>query len=217
MDETTRGDLEKILRGYRRYEEKVAKPEVLSGKWKPTSLEVLRKEIKAFEGLLYGLQRGVYNGGVQRIKHEGKVLVPGSGDGRRAALLNRLGYDVVAVEIEPEIVRTSSDMVKSLARQGIVDPNRIKILHGDFLDDNLYHSNGLRFEDFQKIYVYLTGSIFRNLLDKIEKTSPKGVELIALRHGEWVDPKINLKSLGNATIQVPNSLTYYELSMYRKT
>lgn len=207
MDETTYGDLLRILEVYKEQELR-ARPRDETGLWKPTPLHVLAGEIRALDIMLSRESK----------RHEGRVLLPGPGDGRRGACLNRLGYDVFGVEIIPNLVRTSNYLKEFLAQQGLVDRDRIKIVEGDFLDDGAYHSNGLRFEDFSRVftYPYPKKEDFRGLVDKIERMSPPGTELFVLHPVELGIPEIGLEHVRTATIKSDIITPHYDLSRYRK-
>ena len=205
MDSTTREDLKTILELYHANQLEERPEDVGKGVWKPTPLPVLFGEIISLDILCAR----------ERKNHKGQVLTAGAGDGRRAAMLNRLGYNVFAVELNPNIVRHADYVLQLLIQKGLIDDSRIKIVEGDFLDDNLYRSNGTEFEAFQMVFAYLRMNNLDALVRKLENRSPKGVELFALRHLDWESQKTNLPYKGSGVIRVPGH-THYSIDRYVK-
>jgi len=205
MNSATREDLEEILTLYHANQLEDRPQDVGNGIWKPTPLPILFGEAVVLDTLY----------AKERKEHKGQVLVAGAGDGRRAAFLNRLGYDVFAVELNPNIVQHGNYVLHLLIEKNLVDGRRVKIVPGDFLDDNLYHEHGTSFEDFEKIFAYLRKCNLDALVTKVERQSPKGVELFALRHVNWENPKTGLQHKGSAVISVP-SHTNYSVDRYVK-
>lgn len=210
MDQATEDDLRKISELYYKYELKEKPKDVGRGFWVPTNFPVLLAEMKLFHIITY----------IEKKEHKGMVLVAGSGDGRRAAYLNRLGYDVTCVETNPKLVEHSNYLMQLLAQEGLIEANRLSIIEGDFLDDKIYNSGGSSFEDFTKIFARLLPHNLNSLAHKIEAQSRPGTDLFSLQSNlfppslaEFPDQEINLKHVYTATLR---TFANHTLSLYKK-
>lgn len=204
MDQALSSDLRRIEGVYQ--ENKFPKEMIDKGKytWVPVPFRVLSEEV----GVLKKWFRKGY------LVNKGKALVLGSGDGRDAAFLNRAGLDVVGVEILPELVDYSRDLIGHLSRKGLVKGDRVKILEGGFLEDRLYCQNGFSFGDFQRIFAYLKPANFDEVSNKIEKRSKKGTEFISTHHLDVQDPKTNFHIVKTARL-ADRPEVYYDICLYR--
>ena len=207
MDKATIRDLEKILRFYEAHTLRDRPSLDRAVIWDPTPLPILLQEMLQIDFWYKG----------EGKKHEGKALVAGFGDGRDATCLNRMGYDVFAGEINPKLVQYSNPLFQQLAKEGLIDPSKLKIVQGDFLDDSIYIANGLKFRDFDKIFAYLLPQNLTKLLEKFEKEAKQGAELFALYRVEWSSPETGLKPINTSgTLASSAPVPHHELLRYRK-
>lgn len=183
MDLQTRQDLERIVKLFGQHELKGLQPKLGNVYWVPTPPEILLEEMITLD---------VWTA-IEGKRHEGRTLVAGAGDSRRVAPLARLGYDVVAIELNPRLVQHGNYMMDLLAQHGLVDRTKVTIVEGDFLDDNTYISRDLAFSDFNKIFAYLKPENLAKLADKIRQQSYEGTELFILRFMEWNIPDMPLR------------------------
>jgi len=206
MDLKTHEDLEAIVEFYRDNAPTEIPQSVDNAIWKPTIPEMLWDEIVYFDAWH----------AIEKKPHEGRVLVAGSGDGRRAAYLNRLGYHVTGVELNPELVRRSRGLFSELEKRKLVDTSRLTVLEGDFLNDDMYQKSGLSFADFSKIFAYLIPGNFASLARKAESLSKPGTEVYCLwRPTDWAQPETSLELVTRK--QMPQVFPYHEFVRYRKT
>ena len=206
MDEATIRDLETILRFYEAHALRDRPPLDRAVIWDPTPLPILLQEMLQIDFWYKGEGR----------KHEGKALVSGFGDGRDAACLNRMGYDVFAVEINPKLVGYSKPLLQQLVNKGLVDTTKLKAVQGNFLDDSTYIANGLKFGDFDKIFAYLLPQNLTKLLEKFEKEAKQGAELFALYRVEWPSLETGLKPINTSGTLASALIPHHELLRYRK-
>ncbi len=108
MDLKTYSDLERILTLYHLHEFNGDFSISGPGLWKPTPLPVVFGEVEIFD---------IWQT-LDRKKHEGRILLAGSGDGRRGAFLNRLGYDVFEVELNDKLIE-HSEYLAGLHKKGL--------------------------------------------------------------------------------------------------
>jgi hypothetical protein len=151
----------------------------------------------------------------KKLSEGKKILLAGSGDGRRAAYFNRLGFNVYLVELNNELIDISSRILNQLEREGIIDPEKMKILQGSFLDDKLYKTNGLKFSDFNKIYAYLLPTNLNGLVQKIESESPLETNLFFLSYPYFIMPQFKKLTEIDTKPLAKNSELY--LNIYKKT
>ncbi len=176
------------------------------GYWQPTPFEVLNMETKSLFVQQY----------LGKLKHAGKALVAGAGDGRRALYLSQLGYDqVVGVELNPDLVASGNHIKELAAAQGLIDPKKITLVQGDFLDDRVYQKLGLHFSDFNFISAYLLKSNFEKLAGKFEEEAKKETVLYATQpvDFDFKDSKINLQEQVIGILQ-GNKYTHRSMHIY---
>ncbi len=198
-------ELERIAQIYNRFRLEERQKNVGNGFWKPTPFEILLEEMKFISILAYK----------NKIEERCPVLVAGSGDARRAAYLNNLSYDVTAVEINPRLVEYSRDITDKLAQEKLVKKDRLKILQGDFLDDNVYQKGERKFGDFDIYFAYLVKKNLEKLSNKISEKSKKGSSLFVLSPVDWEDPYFNLQNVEGASITI-KGLAHRRITRYVK-
>ena len=150
--------------------------DVAQGCWKPTAPEVLTLEAKA---LLIDQHRG-------NVTLEGAAVVPGVGDGRRALYLNALGFaPVIGIDLNPTLIGHANEIKEYAGKQGLVNPDEIHYVTGDFMDDRTLESTGVRFDDFRFVSAYLRKANLYDLGEKIREKSHHGTNLLVSTHVDW--------------------------------
>ncbi|MBC7360077.1 MAG: hypothetical protein H5U10_16220 [Desulfacinum sp.] len=99
-------------------------------------------------------------------------LDAGSGDGRLVVLLALVfGLRTVGVEYDEELHRRSLQNIRRISRVH-PPPHAPQVLCGDFLDDALYATHGLRFADFHVIFNYANNHTL--LAEKVARDGSEG-------------------------------------------
>ncbi len=206
MGEFVRQDFERIRDIYE-MNPLVQKPENIEGcVWRPTPFEILEQES------LYTL----FMAQNKQLGKDKKILIAGAGDGRRAAYLNRVGFDVYAMEINPALKDASEDIIEKLAKEELINPKTIKVIQGSFLDENVYKSSGIRFSDFTNISAYLLPRNITELGRKIERESPNGTSFMVLSHTDFKDPELSLAREAAKRFKAKGCMTHFFLDTYAK-
>lgn len=206
MSENFFEDLEQIAKTYDKFEFENKPKDVNGCFFKPTPCEVLIGEVK----LLKILEQK------KLISNDKTILLAGSGDGRRAAYLNRSGYNVYAIEINNILYQKSVDILTELSKNNLLDKSKkLRIINGSFLEDSTYNSNSLKFNDFNKIFTYLLPNNTEKLIKKIEKESNK-TELFILTKPDFKDPDTkSLEKTGYYPLIIPG-VSHFYLDTYKK-
>ena len=144
--------------------------------------------------LFFAVEKGTFVTGsikhvftaLSQLKKEFKVmkdneifLDAGSGDGRVCALASLLGLQSYGIEYNDQITDDSLENIENLKREGIFidgDISAPTIVQGDLLDDSSYDKLGIRFEDINIFFNFVT--YHQELGEQIIKRSPSGTRLI---------------------------------------
>lgn len=161
------------------------------GFWRPTTLGVLEQEVARYGRL----------GRKATYDFDAPTLLPGSGDGRRAAFLAGAGYtDLTGIEVNTELVDASNRILDELARRELISRGTITILGGDCMDDAVYDTGGRSFRDYTQIFAYLRQANADRLVQKIENESPIRTQVGLLQPIDWENPKTSLQLIEDRLI-----------------
>lgn len=115
--------------------------------YKEWTVEDYERHIKAWKGYAHRI--------MEQVKMDQPILEIGSGTGQISIYLSKAGYDVMGIDMEPELVKRSSELAKKLKAP-------VKFMIGDIFDKDfdpgrcsLSFSQGLleHFDD-KKIYEF---------------------------------------------------------------
>jgi len=116
------------------------------------------------------------------LKSGDTLLDLGSGDGRVLAIASLFGAIATGYEADPELAGVANDMLKKMSERGLIDPSRIHLKEGNFLEED--------FSRFHYIFYYDLGS--RSLSEiagkTIEELKPDA-RLLVYRLVDAADPR----------------------------
>lgn len=144
--------------------------------------------------LFFSVEKGTFVTGsikhvftaLKQLKEEFKVmndneifLDAGSGDGRVCALASLLGLQSYGIEYNDQITDDSLENINHLKDRGIFMNGGVsapKIVQGDLLEDSSYDKLGIKFEEINIFFNFVT--YHQELSEQIIKRSPSGTRLI---------------------------------------
>ena len=113
------------------------------------------------------------------MKENEIFLDAGSGDGRVCAVASLLGLQSYGIEYNDQITDDSLENIEHLKSKGIFKEENVsapKIVQGDLLEDSSYEKLGIKFEDIDIFFNFVT--YHQELSEQISKRSPSGTRLI---------------------------------------
>lgn len=120
------------------------------GIWVPTPLDLAVDAIAALIDLGVLSPTGPARPSVDAGMGDGRVLCV-------AALLDPK-RPLYGIEHDPQLFARASDNVRTLEARGLIAPDRIRLIHGDFGDRTTYERSGLRLAELGAFFNYPDGS-----------------------------------------------------------
>lgn len=193
------------------YEKKGLTPSYIhvgDARWSPKPFEVMISELIKLHDLS---RKG-------KINDDKKLLIAGSGDGREAAYFAAMGYEVLGIEIIPEVAEASRYLIAECEKEGYISKGMVKIVEGSFLDDDNYLFQDTHFSNFKKISAYLMPDNLKGLVNKMISESPSGTSLLTFSDSRVVQPQelTQLQNVDNTSFKDKKGELEYILSIYNK-
>lgn len=131
----------------------------------------------------------------------------GSGDARVNHIAALLGVRTsIGVEYAPNIVEKSIKQTQEFEKAGILSPDRVTIIQGDFTDTNTYARHGIDVRNIGTFFNYVNG--WKGLLDFMQTHAAVGTKLIL------IDEQFNISNRIVEAIDAHPSLTIKDTIKY---
>ncbi len=111
------------------------------------------------------------------IDISGYFMDAGCGDGRIVALSSgKYSLNSIGVEYESDLSKKAENHIDYLKKNNILDSIPVKIIQGDFTEDQTYEHAGIDFKEIKTFFNYINNQ--KQIAEKIAEKSPKGTTFL---------------------------------------